>query len=215
MGQSPSNESEPSTTGPPDRLALRFFDEQFNKRPDDEGLKANAREAFVITFKRFGIRDEEDAELLADAFLATQAGATPTQKGMVRDGLEEAWAILSGRTKTGPTAKRSRARQNGHQPPREPRIYWRYAPVPLAIVDDRNLSGVAVKVAAIIARSVNLGVWNTDLYAKLTYAELAEKAGVSRATAARALDELKGAGHICIESLTRGGCRITFQQSHP
>jgi hypothetical protein len=94
------------------------------------------------------------------------------------------------------------------------RLTWRYAPVPLAIVDDRSLSAVAVRIAAIVARSINLGEWNDDLYAKLTYADLAERAGVSRATAARALDDLKTDGYIHVESLTRGGCRITFQQSH-
>lgn len=81
-----------------------------------------------------------------------------------------------------------------------------------------------MRIAGIIARSVNFGAWNTDLHVKLTYAELAEKAGVSRATVARALDELQGkptkrkpdggTPYISVESLTRGGCRITFQQSH-
>jgi hypothetical protein len=206
MGQS-SNEGEP-TNG----VALKFFREQFDKRPDEEGLKANAREAFLVTFKRFGTGTELEAMRLGDAFLETAEASRP-QRIQFRDGLDEAWAIYrAAPTKTG-TTQGSGANRNGRKQ-KAPRLTWRYAPVPLAIVDDRNMSGVAVKVAAIIARSINLGKWNQDLYAKLTYAELADKAGVSRATAARALDHLKSAGYIRVESLTRGGCRITFQQAH-
>ena len=98
-----------------------------------------------------------------------------------------------------------------HGKTKAPCLTWRYAPVPPTIVDDRNLSAVAVRVAAIVARSVNLGAWNTDLHADLTHAELAEKAGIGRTTATRVLAELKFAGHISIESLGRGGCRITFK----
>jgi hypothetical protein len=91
-----------------------------------------------------------------------------------------------------------------------PRIFWRYAPVPVPVIDDRELSSNAVRIAAIVARSVNLGPWNTDLHATLTHAELAEKAGISLRSAARALAELKAAGYVEVESLNRGGCRITF-----
>jgi hypothetical protein len=147
---------------------------------------------FAITTPTYLAERDAAAQRVSDV-LDEFVGVEPAAKKMGKPGTK----------KTGKPSKE-----------KTPRLTWRYAPVPLAIIDDRSLSAVAVRVAAIIARSINLGKWNQDLYAKLTYADLAEGAGVSRATAARALDDLKAAGHIHVESLTRGGCRITFQQSH-
>jgi DNA-binding transcriptional ArsR family regulator len=91
-----------------------------------------------------------------------------------------------------------------------PRLTWRYAPVPLAIVDDRNLSAVAVRIAAIVARSINLGKWNTDLHVDIDAGKLGEVASLSRSTTMRAIAELKEAGYIKTESQGRGGIRFSF-----
>lgn len=50
--------------------ALRFLTETFEKRAnEDETLTASAREAFLITFKRFRPKDEEEANVLGDDLL--------------------------------------------------------------------------------------------------------------------------------------------------
>lgn len=92
---------------------------------------------------------------------------------------------------------------------KEPRIKWRYFPFPSAIWDDPKLSEHARSAAGAIARSVNLGPWNTDLHADVTYDKF--RLG-SRLTAWRAAKELKDAGYIESESLNRGGVRYKFTE---
>jgi hypothetical protein len=91
-----------------------------------------------------------------------------------------------------------------------PRLTWRYAPVPLAIVNDRSLSAVAVRIAASIAARINLGKWNSDLHVDISAADLAEWTVNSRRNVMRAIAQLKEAGHIKTESQGRGGLRFWF-----
>src|SRR5439155_12510649 len=89
------------------------------------------------------------------------------------------------------------------------RIFWRYAPVPLLIIDDTKLSHAAVRVAGVLARSVNMGEWNLDLHVDMSYAELGRRTAMSRRSAIYAAKELWR--YLSITSLGRGGCRFTFR----
>lgn len=97
------------------------------------------------------------------------------------------------------------------------RLYWRWAPLPIAILADPKLSGNAVLVAAAIAHAIPLGEKNVELSIDLTYAELARRAKVgSYKTAARAVAELvkpdaeTGTAYLEATPLGRGGNRFRF-----
>ncbi len=99
--------------------------------------------------------------------------------------------------------------RNG-RPKKEPRIPWAYFPIPNVVIDDPDLSGYAKLVAAVIARKINFGKWNTDLHVDLTDGDIAGLASISLSSAKRGRIKLKQAGYIESESLGRGGNRIRF-----
>ena len=108
-----------------------------------------------------------------------------------------------------PNKGRQRKRPAGHRPrtKKEPRIKWRYFPFPIAIWDDPELPANAKLAAGKIARSVNLGPWNIDLHADVSYAAFGFG---SVSTAIRAVNALRAADYIRTESLNRRGVRYWF-----
>jgi len=107
----------------------------------------------------------------------------------------------------------------GRRRRKPPRIPWDWGPAPRRILRDPGLSAHAKLVAAVIADSINLGKWNKDLVVRLSYAELAKRASLSRRGAFNACAELAIAdtgrgpgtnGYLKVKSLGRGGCEFRF-----
>jgi len=90
----------------------------------------------------------------------------------------------------------------------------RYAPVSYAILDDLELSPLAVRAAAVLARGIVYHKGNKDGHVDTTYAELGRKIGKSRRTAWDAVQELVKHGHVITVSLNRGGVRVAFLTRH-
>jgi len=109
---------------------------------------------------------------------------------------------------------------HGKRRRRPPRIPWDWGPAPRRILRDPSLSAHAKLVAAVIADSINLGKWNKYLVARMSYAELAKRASLSRRGAINAVVELADAdtgrgpgtkGYVSVKSLGRGGCEFQFR----
>jgi hypothetical protein len=182
------------------KAAAKFYDRQYEKRPENEPFSDNVREAALLTFKEFRL-SKPDAQAL---FRRIVKATIPSYVDKAKTSFQDAWKIYQAGSST---KSKGTTRRPGRSAKKEPRIKWRYFPFPIAIWDDPSLPANAKLAAGKIARSINLGPWNTDLHADLSYAAF----GIgSVRTAQRAVDALKGAEYIETESLNRGGVRYWF-----
>jgi len=110
-----------------------------------------------------------------------------------------------------PAQRRARPRSDDAKPTKS-KIGWPYAPVPRAILRDGRLGLADRAVLAGIADALNLGWWNTDRHVDVTYAELAERLGVSRSPIIRAIERAAELEVIEAEALKgTAGMRLRFR----